>query len=234
MAAESAGAPGRGKGMDAATVYVIDDEADVRDGLGRLLRSAKFKVEAQASGAAFLGNAPYPDIGCILLDVDMPDMTGPQLHARLGEAGIHLPVIFLTGKCSVSDGVRAMKQGACDFLEKPVDADTLLAAIELAVARSRQRRSDRTRKGDIERRLAALSRRERQVLDLVIAGRLNKQIASELGIAEKTVKVHRGRVMTKMRCPSLAELVHLCDEIGHVGHAGPGGRSGAPDRMKVP
>lgn len=234
MTPGSATAPGARMGSDAATVYVIDDEADVRDGLGRLLRSAKFQVEEQASGTAFLGNAPYTGVGCILLDVDMPDMTGPQLHARLDAAGIDLPVIYLTGKGSVSDGVRAMKQGAHDFLEKPVDADTLLAAIEQAVARSRQRRTDRARKEDIERRLAALSRRERQVLDLVIAGRLNKQIASELGIAEKTVKVHRGRVMAKMRCQSLAELVHLCDEVGHDGQSGPSRQGPGPDGMKVP
>ena len=198
---------------EAASVLVIDDEADVRDALGRVLRSAGWRVETYASAREFLASVPFEAVGCILLDVNMPEMTGPELHDALGGLGISLPVIYLTGQCSVSDGIRAMKHGACDFLEKPVDADALLPAIDLALARSRRLRDERARLGDIEHRLAGLSRREREVLGFVVAGRLNKQIASDMGISEKTVKVHRGRVMSKMRCRSLAELVHLCDEF---------------------
>ncbi|MET0583069.1 MAG: response regulator [Pseudoxanthomonas sp.] len=211
-------------GVEAATVFVIDDEAEVREAVSRLLRSAGLEVVAHDSAQEFLANAPYRDTGCILLDVNMPGMTGPELHDRLRDSGISLPVIYLTGQCSVSVGVRAMKKGACDFLEKPVDAETLLPAIEQALSDYRRFQLGQQKLGDIERRLATLSRREREVLGYVIAGRLNKQIAGEMEIAEKTVKVHRGRVMAKMRCRSVAELVHLCDELGHARQPG---RSGA-------
>ncbi len=197
-----------------ATVFVIDDDADVREGLGRLLVSDGWRVVSFGSAADFLEQIPDAALGCLLLDVNMPGMTGPELHEQLIERGIVLPVIYLTGQCTVSMGVRAMKRGAVDFLEKPVDAEALLPALEQAIARHRQARASKDRQGDLGGRLARLSARERQVLEQVISGRLNKQIASELGIAEKTVKVHRGRVMAKMQVRSLAALVHLCDEMG--------------------
>ncbi len=128
--------------------------------------------------------------------------------------GVNLPVIYLTGQSTVSISVQAMKAGALDFLEKPVDAEALLPLIEKAVARDREIAEQRSRLAKIDQRLAKLSGREREVLNHVIAGRLNKQIARDLGIAEKTVKVHRGHVMTKMRVHSVADLVHLCDEVG--------------------
>ena len=196
----------------AALVYVVDDDGDVREALARLLRSAGWSVSPYAAGADFLDAVDDDRLGCVLLDVSMPGQTGPQVHDELRRRGLALPVIFLTGNCNVSDGVRAMKHGAVDFLEKPIDADTLLPAIEVAVHRHREQAGRRQRHADIARRLARLSAREREVLEHVVAGRLNKQVAGDLGIAEKTVKVHRGRVMAKMRVRTLAELVQLWDE----------------------
>lgn len=200
-----------------ATVFVIDDDPEVRDALDRLLRSEGWRVQAFASAQDFLDASLAPGPGCILLDVDMPGMTGPQLHAHLQETGVDLPVIYLTGRCSVSISVQAMKKGALDFLEKPIDADVLMPAIALAVDRHRQSREKGERLADIQQRLATLSARERDVFNLVVLGRLNKQIAGELQIAEKTVKVHRGRVMAKMKVRSVAQLVHLYEQILSAG-----------------
>jgi FixJ family two-component response regulator len=203
----------------AATIYVIDDEPDVCAGLSRLLRSAGWSVMAYTSAPEFLEHTPVHGVGCVLLDVSMPGMSGPELHQRLCNLGLEFPVIYLTGQASVPLSVQAMKRGAADFLEKPVDADQLLTAIDAAVARHRARQAEDSRLSAARQRLAKLSAREREVMDHVIAGRLNKQIASDLGIAEKTVKVHRGRVMTKVGVRSLAQLVHLCDELGIGGTA---------------
>lgn len=198
----------------AATILLIDDDADVREAVGRLLRSAGWKTAAFASAQAFLTAKPFDDIGCVLLDVSMPDMSGPQLHAWLQDHDISLPVIYLSGHCDVPTSVQAMKRGALDVLEKPVDAGVLLQAITGAVERHRLERRRREADGEIAHRLEILSPREREVMDHVVRGRLNKQIAADLGIVEKTVKVHRGRVMTKMQVRSVAELVHLCDQLG--------------------
>lgn len=195
------------------TIFIIDDEAEVRESLARLLRSDGWNVVAYGSAIDFLEELPGDSRGCILLDVNMPGMTGPELHEILRERGVRLPIIYLTGRSSISVGVRAMKQGALDFLEKPVDADVLLPVIHQAVALHRQECARRDRLDGIRKRLDSLSTREREVMDQVILGRLNKQIAGDLGIAEKTVKVHRGRVMAKMRVRSVAELVHLCEEL---------------------
>lgn len=196
------------------TVFVVDDEDEVRDSLTRLLRSAGLAVQAFASAKEFLDH-PGPDrAGCLLLDVNMPGMSGPELHAEIKVRGIELPIVYLTGRSNVAIGVRAMKQGAHDFLEKPVDADELLAAISQALQAYREASGRRQADGEIRRRLDALSVREREVLEHVVRGRLNKQIAGDLGIAEKTVKVHRSRVMAKMRVRSVAELIHLCKQVG--------------------
>ena len=197
-----------------ATVFVIDDDADVRDGLARLLRSVGWNVRAYPTACEFLAELPPETDGCVLLDVSMPGMTGPELHTRMCDSGIHLPVIFLTGQCTLAIGVTAMKQGARDFLEKPVDDDVLITAIERAVIDHRSACADRERLDGIRELLDRLSPREREVMDHVIAGRLNKQIAADLGIAEKTVKIHRGRAMTKMEVRSVAQLVRLCDAVG--------------------
>ncbi len=197
-----------------ACVYVVDDDDDVRDGLCRLLRSAGWEVIECASAAAFLDTYDAGRCSCLLLDVSMPEMTGPELHEELDARGIGIPVVFLTGKGDVGTSVRALKRGALDFLEKPVDADVLLDAIEAAVARCREMRARRGQQDQVAERYAQLSAREREVMAHVVRGRLNKQIAFDMGIALKTVKVHRGRVMAKMQVRSVAELVRLCDQLG--------------------
>lgn len=195
------------------TVFVVDDEADVRDSLARLLRSAGLPVEAFGSAQDLLDIDLEARAGCLVLDVNMPGLTGPELHQQLKSRGIELPIIYLTGRSNIAIGVHAMKQGAHDFLEKPVDADELLGAIAEAMQRYREASGRRQAQGEILRRLNVLSAREREVMEHVVRGRLNKQIAADLGIAEKTVKVHRSRVMSKMGVRSVAELVHLCDEV---------------------
>lgn len=196
-----------------ATVLVIDDDADVREALGRLLRSAGWKAEMFASAQDFLVQPPFDAPGCIVLDINMPGMTGPELHFWMREHDISMPVIYLSGYCDVVTSVQAMKRGARDVLQKPADAEVLLQAIADAVESHRLARYRSDAKHAIGDRLATLSPREREVMRHVTAGRLNKQIAHDLGIAEKTVKVHRGRVMAKMRVRSVAELVHMCDRF---------------------
>lgn len=202
--------------MDAnrGTVYVIDDDAGVRHGLTDLLRSAGWAVEAFAAAGEFLDSVDSDGIGCIVLDVSMPGMTGPELHDELRRRGRTLPIVYLSGRGTLSIGVEAMRQGAYDFLEKPVDEAALLSVVEAAVARRQHAYVQQNHLNDIRQRLGRLSPREREVMDNVIRGRLNKQIASDLAIGVKTVKVHRSRAMSKMGVRSVAELVHLCDAIG--------------------
>jgi len=202
---------------DEATVYIIDDEAEVRESLARLLASAGYSVTQCASAGEYLLCSAATGAACILLDVDMPGVTGPELHELLRRRGTSVPIIYLTGRSSISIGVQAMKQGAVDFLEKPVDESALLSAIEGALEEHRRMLRERSRNLELSARLARLSAREYEVMRHVVAGRLNKQIAGDLSIAEKTVKVHRGRVMAKMQAKSLAELVHLCDELAAAG-----------------
>jgi FixJ family two-component response regulator len=197
-----------------ATIFVVDDDASVRRSLARLLRAAGWNVEAFASTSEFLERPSYPGIGCLVVDVSMPGMTGPELHDRMADRGFSLPVIFLTGHGDVRTGVRAMKQGAVDFLLKPVDDKVLLQAIRQAVGRHAGEREKAAQQGEIQERIARLSPRELEVMRHVIQGKINKRIASDLGIAEKTVKAHRGEVMEKMAAGSVAELVRLCEAAG--------------------
>lgn len=197
-----------------ATIFVVDDDAAVRHSLTRLLGSAGWATEAFASAGDFLERAPITASGCVLLDVNMPGMTGLELQARMAEAGNAMPVVFITGKGDIPMTVQAMKHGAVDFLVKPVAEDVLFQALEHAVRRQMAEAVNRQQRDNILARLARLSDREREVLEQVIKGRLNKQIAYELGIVEKTVKVHRGRVMEKMEANTIAELVHLYDRAG--------------------
>jgi FixJ family two-component response regulator len=200
-----------------ARVYIIDDEAEVRESLARLLASAGYAATECASAGEYLLCPQVNGAACILLDVDMPGVTGPELHELLRRRGTSVPIIYLTGRSSISIGVKAMKQGALDFLEKPIDESALLGAIENALESHRQMLRERGRNLELSARLARLSAREYEVMRHVVSGRLNKQIAGDLSIAEKTVKVHRGRVMAKMQARSLAELVHLCDELAAAG-----------------
>jgi FixJ family two-component response regulator len=205
-----------------ATVFIVDDDVSVRSGLTRMLRALGYDVEAFASGDEFAARETFDGEGCVILDLRMPGVSGADVQRRLRERSSDLPVIFLSGHGAVPDSVRAMKQGAADFLTKPVDAAVLQQAIEAALAAQRVGREARGRREAVRERLADLTPREHAVLRHVIAGALNKQIADALGIAEGTVKVHRGRVMAKLGAGSVAELVRLCDAAGVPPVAGPG------------
>jgi FixJ family two-component response regulator len=198
----------------APSVFVVDDEASVCQALVRLLSAAGWKVEAFTSARDFLDRTPFPSSGCVLLDVQMPEMTGPELHERLSAQALSLPVLFLTGHGDVPTGVRAMKKGAVDFLQKPIDDERLLRAVREALERNAAEKALYEEREALRSRLLKLSVREREVMERVIRGSLNKQIAAELGVAEKTVKVHRGRVMGKLGIRSVAELVRLCEAVG--------------------
>jgi len=195
-------------------VFLVDDDASVLKGLRRLLASAGLRVVAFESPQEFLEGLDRDAGGCVVLDHSMPGLTGLELQQALAARGSALPVIFLTGKGDIPTSVRAMKGGAADFLTKPVDGEVLLAAVRGALERDRSQRAEREERAGIERRLATLTAREREVLRHVVAGLLNKQIAARLGTVEKTVKVHRARVMEKMQARSLAELVRLAGKAG--------------------
>ena len=192
-----------------AVVYIVDDEETIRRALSRLVRTAGLTAQTFTSAQAFLEH-PLPDHpACLVLDVRLPGLSGLDLQAALGPRQDTVPIIFITGRGSIPMSVQAMKGGALDFLKKPVDGDLLLESIQRALARSREALARAAEHSDVARRLARLTPREREVLELVVAGMLNKQIAAELGAAEKTVKVHRGRVMKKMEADSVADLVRM-------------------------
>ena len=197
-----------------ATIFIVDDDPSVRKSLLRLIRSAGWQGEAFASAQEFLAQAAFARAGCVVLDVRMPGMTGPELRDLMAAQEISLPVIFLTGHGDIPTGVDAMKKGAVDFLQKPVDDEVLLQAIQHALERHAEAQIHREELERIQARLLRLTPREREVLAYVIGGCLNKQIAAVLAITEKTVKVHRGFVMHKMEAASVAELVRKCETAG--------------------
>jgi RNA polymerase sigma factor (sigma-70 family) len=200
--------------MSGGTVFVIDDDASVRTALGRLLRSAGLTVRALPSAEEFLADPLDDGPSCLVLDVSMPGIGGLDLQERLRAVGRDRAIVFLTGHGSVPKGVRAMKAGAVDFLQKPFDAPVLLDAVRRALERDRVERVAREQRDRIRARFELLTPREREVLALVVTGLPNKLVADRLGTSEKTVKVHRGRVMAKMSAQSLAHLVRLADRIG--------------------
>jgi FixJ family two-component response regulator len=202
---------------DGPIVYVVDDDPSFRKAVSRLLRTAGLEVETLTSAQEFLDHRMVDRPSCLVLDVRMPGPSGIELQAALQEARRDLPIVFMTGHGDVSTSVRAMKSGAVDFLEKPFRAAELLACVQRGLARSRQSRAERAERTTVERRFATLTSRERDVLRLVVTGLLNKQIAGELGIAEKTVKIHRGQVMQKMEAGSVAELVPMAQRLGLTG-----------------
>jgi FixJ family two-component response regulator len=196
------------------TVFLVDDDPGVLRALTRLLRASGREVRAFASPREFLGQHDPAAPGCLVLDVAMPQTNGLDLHRELEAAGTERPVIFITGHGDVPTSVRAMKMGAVDFLTKPFDESQLLAAVQAAMDKDSQQRRMRAESRSVERRLATLTSREREVLEHVVSGRLNKHIASDLGTVEKTIKVHRGRIMQKMGAASLVELVRMTDLAG--------------------
>jgi len=201
-------------GHEGPTVFIVDDDPSVLRSLQRLLRAAGWASETYASAAEFLRTRDPAATGCVILDLAMPDVDGLEVQRRLVDARITLPIIFLTGRSDPATIVRAMRAGATNFLCKPVDGDQLLASVAEAVEADRISRRDNADLVVGRQRLASLTARERQVLDRVVAGRLNKQTADELGTALKTIKVHRARMMSKMNVKSLAQLARLVERMG--------------------
>lgn len=199
------------------TVFIVDDDAAVRKGLARLLRSAGLAVATFASPREFLDQHDPNAPGCLVLDVAMPGLNGLELQQALIAGGHELAIVFLTGHGDIPMSVQAMKRGAVDFLTKPVNDDDLLNAVRIAIEKDRLQRAERAEVADIQQRLATLTPREREVLQHIITGQLNKQIAADLGTVEKTIKVHRARVLEKMQVHSVAELVHLAERAGIAG-----------------
>ena len=196
------------------TVFVIDDDASMRRALSYLLAAAGYKVETFSSAKAFLTRENYEGVGCILLDVRMPGLSGMELQEKLIRSAYSMPIIFLTGHGEVAMGVQAMKKGAVDFLTKPCDDEQLLAAIRTAIEKALQARAHFEEAKEIHSRIELLTPREKEILRYVITGMLNKQIAARLGIAEITVKIHRGRIMEKLSTESVADLVRLAEKAG--------------------
>jgi FixJ family two-component response regulator len=195
------------------TVFLVDDDATVRAALRRGLVAEGFNVRLYESADSFLA-AHDPGLpGCLIADVAMPGMSGLELQSLLAARGCARPIIFITGKGSIPMSVQAMRAGAVTFLPKPVRLSELAAAVREAFERDRRWRKEHAERTEVESRLSALTSREREVLELIVVGKLNKQIAAELGAAEKTVKVHRGRVMAKLNVRSVAELVNLTARV---------------------
>lgn len=203
--------------MNMTTVFVVDDDPAVGKGLSRLLRAAGHDVRVFDAAQGFLDSVPAETTGCVIVDVAMPGMDGLALQAELARRGTVLGVIFLTGHGDLAMGVNAMKVGAVDFLTKPVEEAALLAAVAAAIERSGHAHRAAIERAGILRRINTLTPREREVMALVAAGHMNKNIAEALGTVEKTVKVHRARVMEKMQVRSVAELARLSERLSLAG-----------------
>lgn len=198
----------------AATVYVVDDEESVRRALARLIRSAGMTARTFPSAEVFLAESHTVPASCLVLDVHLPGLNGLQLQEALHRKGYPVSIVFITGHGDVPTSVRAMKAGAVDFLQKPFAGCDLLDAVRRAIGRTRDAVARQAQCAEIRRRYDTLTSREREVFSLVASGLLNKQVAGELGAAEKTIKIHRGRVMAKMQAPSLADLVRMAGLLG--------------------
>ena len=196
-----------------AKVFVVDDDVSVCVALSRVIRGAGLQVETFGTAAECLSADRLKDADCLVLDVHLPDLSGLELQAHLTELGLELPIVFITGRGDIPMSVRAMKAGALEFLTKPFDNRQLLDAIEQGIARCRSARRHAEQSLELQLRYESLTPRERQVFALVVRGRLNKQIAGELGTAEKTIKVHRAQVMRKMAAASLPDLVRMAERL---------------------
>lgn len=194
---------------DDTTVFIVDDDEAVRDSLGFLMQSVGLKARSFESAQAFLDAYQSHDAGCLVLDIRMPGMSGLELQERMNGAGITIPIIFISGHGDVPMAVRALKAGAFDFIQKPFNDQTLLDCVQRAIQEDMGRREERAARSDVMQRIESLTPREREVLDLVVAGHPNKVIGAELGVSQKTVEAHRARVMEKLEAKSLSELVRL-------------------------
>ena len=199
-----------------ATIFIVDDDPSIRLALENLISSIGQQVETYAAAQDFLRDCPRNPAGCLVLDVQMPGLSGLDLQSELNHAGIHLPIIFLTGHGDIPTTVRAMKAGAVEFLTKPVSDSELLAAINQALERDRLAQANRADVAELRQRYDQLTPKEREVMGLVVQGLLNKQIALKLNNSEITIKQHRGKVMQKMRAQSLVDLVHMAERLGEI------------------
>jgi FixJ family two-component response regulator len=197
-----------------ALVFVVDDDDSVRKALARLMRSVGLNVETFGSAGEFLAREPHPGPACLILDVRMPGLSGLDLQKELAASGSTLSVVFMTGHGTIPMSVQAMKDGAVEFLEKPFDDQTLIDAVREALKKNQQARQKKAELREILERVNSLTPRERGVFELVVSGKLNKQIAFELGTSEKTVKAQRSQIMKKMHADSLAHLVQLAVKVG--------------------
>ena len=195
-------------------VFIVDDDDSVRRALARLIKSVDLNVETFASADDFLKRQPHNGPACLVLDIRMPGLSGLDLQDELVAAGRTLPIIFISGYGSIPISVRAMKAGAVDFIEKPFEDQTLLDGINQSLKKDKQAKLEQAEVREIQRRVDSLTPREREVFALVVSGKLNKQIAFELGTSERTIKAHRARVMKKMQAKSLAELIRLAEKVG--------------------
>ncbi len=198
---------------DDAVIAIVDDDPSVREGLSSLIRSVGLQVESFESAQEFLARPGAEAPSCLVLDLQLPGLSGLDLQKRMAEVGLEIPIVFLTGHGNIPTSVQAMKAGAVEFLTKPFDEQDLLQAIQEAIERDRRTRQQHAKMRELQNRYESLTAREREVMQQVVSGLLNKQVAAELNITEYTVKIHRGRIMRKMHAESLADLVRMAESL---------------------